>query len=146
MSLFASSVQHLKTTLGRLLFASIAVGFLCVSLVHAIPDAHASMDGQHAAHTESMATASCCGGDSDEHMELWKGTFVGVTQHLYNLALVFLIVLAAYCFADLCAVLRWRDVIFVRLYRTYAREHPNVHLYNPLCLAFARGILHPKTF
>lgn len=138
----------LKTILGGSVLFSLIVGFLCISFVHAIP-AHAAMDmGSMHSHAEHTATLNnCCDTGTSDHMELWKSTFVGIPQNLQQLmALVAVALLVTFALSDFFPSPRLStNLLFIR-FRQYTREHPNSSTYNPLRLAFARGILHPKTF
>lgn len=144
MKLFASSSQ-IRTAFGGFVLSSLIVGFLCISFIHATP-AHADI-GSHTAHRTSATLNACCDLGTNDHMELWKNTLVGIPQGFQDLlVLIVLAVATSFVFADFLATPRLdTNLIFYR-YRQYAREHPDIALFNPLRLAFARGILHPKTF
>jgi hypothetical protein len=146
---FAFQQSHLlKTILGGSVLFSLIVGFLCISFVHAMP-AHASMDmGSMHSHTEHTASLNnCCDTGANDHMELWKSTFVGIPQSLQQLmALVAVALLVTLTLADFFPLPRLSENLLSIRFRQYAREHPNVFTYNSLRLAFARGILHPKTY
>lgn len=80
-------------------------------------------------------------------MELWKSTLVGIPQGFQDLlVLVVLAVATAFAFAGFLEIPRLDINILFYRYRQYAREHPDILAYSHLRLAFARGILHPKTF
>ena len=81
-----------------------------------------------------------------DHMELWKSTLVGIPQNIQSLLALFAVVLVAFTFSDFFKLSRHTDVVLALKFRQYAREHPDMRLFNPLTLAFARGLLHPKTF
>ncbi len=138
----------LKTILGGSVLLSLVVGFLCISFVHAMP-AHAAMDmssmHSHAEHTASLN--NCCDTGVNDHMELWKSTFVGIPQTLQQLmALVAVALFVTFTLADFFPVPRPNENLLSVRFRQYAREHPDIPTYNSLRLAFARGILHPKTY
>lgn len=145
MKLFASS-SRIQSTLGGFVLTSLIVGFLCISFIHAMP-AHADT-GSHTSHQASQATINaCCDIGVNDHMELWKSTLVGIPQSFQDiLAIIVIGVAAAFVFSDFFAIPKLNSNVFVLRYKQYAREHPNVAIYNPLRLAFARGILHPKTY
>lgn len=145
MKLFVSSLQ-IKSALGGFVMASLIVGFLCISFIHAMP-VHGDT-GSHTGHQASQATLNaCCDVGVNDHMELWKSTLVGIPQSFQDiLALIVIGVAAAFVFSDFFATPRLNINALALRYRQYAREHPDVSIYNPLKLAFARGILHPKTY
>jgi hypothetical protein len=138
----------LKTILGGSVLFSLIVGFLCIGFIHVMP-AHAGMDmGSMPSHTGHGASLSnCCDTGVNDHMELWKSTLLGIPQGFQDLVLLIVLAVATpFAFAGFLAVPRLdTDLLFYR-YRQYVREHPNILTYDPLRLAFARGILHPKTF
>lgn len=145
MKLFVSSLQ-IKSALGGFVLTSLIVGFLCISFIHAMP-IHGNT-GSHTSHQASQTTLNaCCDVGVSDHMELWKSTLVGIPQSFQDiLALLVIGVAAAFVFSDFFATPKPNLNILALRYKQYAREHPNIHTYDPLKLAFARGILHPKTF
>ncbi len=146
MKPFASS-SRIQTTLGGFVLMSLIIGFLCISFIHTMP-VHADMGSAHSVHSSPSATLnSCCDAGASDHMELWKSTLVGIPQGFQDLlVLIVLAVATSFVFADFLATLRLDTNFLFYRYRQYAREHPNMLTYNPLRLAFARGILHPKTY
>ena len=147
MSLFGLSAQRLRTTLGSTILTSLVVGFLCISFIHIVPTAHAGMTTGHSTHKAAGAPVStCCDIGAGDHMELWKSTLVGIPQNIQSLLALFVVVLVAFTFSDFFKRPQRTDVVLVLKFRQYIREHPDMRLFNPLTLAFAQGILHPKTF
>ncbi len=138
-----SNFSSVKKLLGEAVLASLIIGFICISFIHILP-AHADMD-THTSH--DMSLGNCCEAGLSNHMELWKSTLVGIPQSFQDiLALIVVGVAAAFAFSDFFATPRLNINALALRYRQYAREHPDVSIYNPLKLAFARGILHPKTY
>lgn len=138
----------LKTVVGGSVLFSLIVGFLCISFVHAVP-AHAAMDmGSMHSHDEHTASLNnCCDSGTSDHMELWKSTFVGIPQNLQELmALVAVALFVTLALADFFPSPRLNENLLSIRFRQYTRDHPDIPTYNSLRLAFARGILHPKTF
>lgn len=137
----------LKTILGGLVLFSLIVGFLCISFIHAFP-VHAGAglcDATHTSHEASLK--NCCDVGVTDHMELWKNTLVGIPQSFQDLlVLIVLAVATSFAFAGFLEIPRLDTNILFYRYRQYTREHPNILSYNHLRLAFARGILHAKTF
>lgn len=138
--------RRIKTILGGLVLFSLIVGFLCISFVHAT-SAHTDMGSTHTAHAIDPSLSTCCDIGVNDHMELWKSTLVGIPQVFQDLlVLIVLAVATSFAFAGFLEIPRLdTNVLFYR-YRQYAREHPDILAYSHLRLAFARGILHPKTF
>jgi hypothetical protein len=101
----------------------------------------------HAITSHEASFKNCCDVGVTDHMELWKNALVGIPQGFQDLlVLIVLAVATSFIFTDSLAAPRLNTNILFYRYRQYAREHPNILTYNPLRLAFARGILHPKTF
>ena len=137
-----------KTVLSGAVLLSFVVGFLCIGFIQATP-AHASMDmGAKPNHTQqSGAFNNCCDTGASDHMELWKSTFEGIPVSLQQfLTLVAVAIFAAFTFKDFFSAPRLDINFLFTRFRQYAREHPDIQTYNALRLAFASGILHPKTF
>jgi hypothetical protein len=138
--------RKIKTLFSEMILTSLIVGFLCISFAHVMP-AHADMGemSNHASHGVSLS--NCCETGGSDHMELWKSTFVGIPQSSQDLLVLFaLAITAVFTFPSFLVTPRLTGAILSFRYRQYAREHPNIRTYDPLRLAFARGILHPKTF
>ena len=131
--------------MGGCALTSLIVGFLCISVVHNM-SAHRGMEMSHTTYTNSSAIAStCCGAETTNHMELWKSTLVGILETIQLLlVLVASALVANVTLAELFGVPRSLINLFSLRYRHYTREHPDITLFNPLRLAFARGILNPK--
>lgn len=140
------SKQKISAILGGAILTAFAIGFLCMSLLPLFAVSHADMG--HTTHITShqLSISDCCDSTSNDHTELWKSTFEGIPQNLLNLLALFAVALVTFTFSDFFKLPRLTDVVIVQRFRQYAREHPETRLYNPLNLAFARGILHPKTF
>ena len=146
MKLLSLSASRVQTALGGLILISLVVGFLCISFIHAT-QAHAVMSS-HSSHKASSATLNaCCDIGVSDHMELWKGTLVGIPQSFQDLLVLIVIgVVATFVFSDFFTVPKLNINLLALCYRQYVREHPNIGIFNPLKLALARGILHPKTY
>lgn len=137
---------YIKIVSCSLLLVSLVVGFLCISFIHAMP-AQIHMSGMHTTHVVSSVTLNtCCNAGVTDHMELWKGTLIGIPQGLQAmLALIIMGVAVVFtCSIFLKMSRAVADVFFFR-YRQYIRTHPDIGICNMLRLAFACGILHPKT-
>ena len=132
---------------GFVLFA-LGVGFLCMSLLPMFSVSHSDMEhGSHVTSFAGQSLSDCCGSASNDHTDIWKSTFIGIFQNLQTLLVLFAVALVAFRFSDCFQFpLSGNDRIFAIRFRQYAREHPDILTYNPLRLAFARGILNPKLF
>lgn len=149
MRLSSLKSDLVKTVLSGSVLLSLVVGFLCIGFILAMP-AHANMDmstmTKHAPHTAGSIN-NCCDTRASDHMELWKGTLVGIPQMQDQLfALVAVALFLAFTITDFSSTRRLHRTFFYTRFRQYARAHPNIKTYNALRLAFASGILHPKTF
>ncbi len=146
MRLFAVVSQSLEVV-SSILLLSLVVGFVCVSFTHVVPtQGHTGM--MHHTHAPAQAMHTCCDRDATtDHMELWKGTFVGIPA-LFQDVLAFFGVGAFVYFVLPHFLEKISSLILVLMHRwmAYIREHPNVRTFNQLQLSFARGILHPKTY
>ena len=99
----------------------------------------------HAEHAASFN--NCCDTTINNHMELWKSTLVGIPQCPEQLiVLVTVTLFVTFTLADFFPKPSPNGNLLSIQFRQYTREHPDVQAYNALRLAFARGILHPKTF
>lgn len=148
MRLLNSPLQSLKTVLGGFVLLSFIVGFLCISFVHSI-SSHADMGGMHTMlHTTQTATLNgCCGNPStSDHMEAWKSTFVGIPQVFQDILTLIVISIVAFGFSDFFATPRLNPNFLFLRFKQYAREHPNIRVFDALRLAFAQGILNPKLY
>lgn len=145
MQRFFSSLR-IQIVLGGFVLMSLIVGFLCISFIHATK-IHAGTGSAHMNHKAFVGLNSCCDAGVGDHMELWKSTLIGIPQNIQNLfALLTVSLVVAFAFSRLFSIPRIEVNLSAVRYRQYVREHPNIALFDPLRLAFARGILHPKTF
>lgn len=143
-STFLQKIQF-KKIFGQSILFSMTVGFLCVSFAHIMP-AHADM-GEMSTHTShDVSLNNCCDTGLSDHMELWKSTFVGIPQSSQDLLVLFaLAITAVFTLPSFLATPRLNpNFLFIR-YKRYAREHPNIKAFDALRLAFATGLLNPKT-
>lgn len=145
MRLVSLHSRLVKTVLSASVLLSFVVGFLCIGFLNAMPSMDMGAMQAHSAHT--LAIMDCCSTSATDHMELWKSTFVGIPQSIQQfMALVAIAIFAAFSFTYFQPIARVEINIFYTRFKLYARAHPNIQTYNALRLAFASGILHPKTF
>lgn len=140
-------LSHPKSFLSASVLMTLIGGFLCISFIHATP-VHAGAGSDHVTHTSHGASVkNCCDVGVSDHMELWKSTLVGIPQGFQNLLMLFVLaVTTSFSFAGFLAIPRLDTKLLFYRYRQYAREHPDIVTYNHLRLAFARGVLHSKSF
>ena len=144
---FSAPFSRIRTFMSSFVLSSILVGFLCISFVHTI-SAHAGMDMSHTAHTNaSTIVANCCDTRTSNHMELWKDTLVGIFETALSLLALFIVgyvatIAVSALFNTPCLAIN----LFALRFRQYAREHPNISLFNPLRQALSQGILNPKLY
>ena len=127
---------------------SFAVGFLCTSLVHTI-SSHVGMESMHGMHhtNQALALNGCCGNTNvSDHMEAWKSTFVGIPHFFQDFLVLIVLSIVAFSFSDFFTIPRLNlNLLFLR-FKQYAREHPNIRVFDALRLAFAQGIRNPKLY
>lgn len=144
--------EKFKRFLGGAILSSLLFGFLCISFInilptHAMTMADMGLMSSHIDHGDhKSALNNCCDTSINDHMELWKNTFVGIPQSLEQLLTLVVVLFATLTFSDFISPSRRRINFIFRRFLQYARAHPNISTYNPLRLAFSQGILHPKTF
>lgn len=107
----------------------------------------AAMQGTHDKTAISIeAKEECCGGTMSEHIQSWTNTFLTTPNNLRDSLVLFaLIFLGALVF---------RKSLFPHTFRSlqllagklYLRQRPELSVFSPLKLAFARGVLHPKLY
>lgn len=134
----------LKFPLFSTILFGLIFGFLCVGMFHKTSMTMESMDPSAMLSVKGEQT--CCGGNMSQHIQSWTNTFLTIPQDLRNnlallalgflLALVFIKSLFSYTTTD-------QRLLVDRL---YLRQRPNLLVFNPLKLAFSRGILHPKLY
>lgn len=148
MKLF-TQFPNIRTVISGVILSSLVVGFLCISFVHTM-SGHAGMNMAHLTSISGVAPAvasPCCGKETGNHMELWKTTLVGVFETVQFLLVLFTVGLVTTIAASkLFGTSRLYINLFAARFRQYAREHPNIGLFDPFRLALARGILNPKLY
>jgi len=119
-------------------------GFFCVDMFH---HPSISMDGRNMADTILIKSEqTCCGGTMSQHMQSWTNTFLTTSQDLRNnFTLWALGLLVALVFTRSRFSFASTDQLLLSS-KLYLRQRPNLFIFNPLRLAFAKGILHPKLY
>lgn len=146
MNLFAGASRNMIATMGSFVFLVIAASFVCVGFIDSFDGTHSGMNEGYLEHSSrQVAVHECCDAAGiTERMEFWKNMSLGVPMDSTS-ALISFIALAVVAATSFVVRVRAVDSIMLRIQR-YARDYPDVHSYEPLRLAFARGILHSKTF
>lgn len=137
-------LAKLKIALGTFVLSSLVIGFLCISFIHLTP-AHADM-GAMKQGDQTTALNGCCDAGVQDHVELWKSTLVGIPQGFQDvLVLITFAISATLLFSDFFATPHLNSNLLFQRYKQYARAHPDIRVFDALRLAFAKGILNPKT-
>lgn len=147
MDFFASTSKYFKATLGSLVLLSLVVGFLCISFLHTFSKLHVGMESEYMIHTSGDTTMhACCNTGITDHAEFWKSISTGIPQDQLYLLMLLAAVFVAVSVTDLFGKKRVVVDALTARFRWYVREHPHSSLFDPIRLAFRKGILHPKTF
>ncbi len=130
-------VPAVLITIGVLVF-----GFACVGVFS--KSMHAGMVD----NTESLSVKSekaCCGSSTLHRFDVSKNT-LSVPQNVRD-SLMWLVLALALAFG-IRRLSFWNTSVNTNLllYRLYDRRNPDLIFFNPLKLAFARGILNPKVY
>jgi len=127
-----------------LTITALVFGFMCVGMFH---ETSTVMEGMAMTSEVSIKSEqTCCGGTMSEHVQSWTSTFLTTSQNLRNdLALLALGLLLVLVFARSRSSFASTDQLLISS-KLYLRQRPNLFIFNPLRLAFARGILHPKLY
>lgn len=127
-----------------IVISALLFGFFCVSM---FDKSSMEMEVMNMPGMVSIkAEHECCGDTMSQHIQSWTNTFLTTSQDLRNnfalwalgllVALVF--TRSRFSFASIDQM-PFSD-------RLYLQQYPNLIIFNPLKLAFARGILHPKLY
>ena len=139
-----AKISIIKLPVVFLTILALVFGFFCMGMFHKKPMVMEGMD--MTAMVSVGGEQTCCGGTMSQHIQSWTNTFLTVPQDLRNnfallalgflLTLVFIRSLFPYSITD-------QKLLTGTL---YLRQRPSSLAFNPLKLAFARGILHPKLY
>ncbi len=141
---FLSTFRIMKLLIMFSTIGALILGFFCVGMFH---KTSMKMDGMDPSAMVSIkGEQTCCGGSMSQHIQSWTNTFLTIPQDLRNnftllalgllLALVFVRSLFSYTATD-------QRLLVDNL---HLRQRPSLLAFNPLKLAFARGILNPKLY
>jgi hypothetical protein len=127
-----------------LTITALVFGFMCVDMFHTTST---TMEGMVMTPEVSIKSEqTCCGGTMSQHIQSWTNTFLTTSQDLRNnLALLALGLLIVLFFGRSRFSFDSTNQMLLSS-RLYLRQRPNLIIFNPLRLAFARGILHPKLY
>ncbi len=142
--LFSGTFRIIKPVVIFATLATLVFGFFCVGMFNKTSMAMENMN--MAGITAVQGEQTCCGGSMSQHMQSWTNTFLSIPREgrdlltLFALGLFLVFVAVRSIFAQKTS----GDLTFS--YKQYLRHHPNLFAFQPLRLAFARGILNPKVF
>ena len=142
--MLSSKLHKIKTPLVALTVLSLIFGFFCVGMFQ-----KTAMAVQGSGMTDMVSVGgeqTCCGGTMSQHMQSWTNTFLATPHDLRNsTALLALALLVTLIFIQ--SLFRRTNLDAPLLSsKLYLRQNPNLFIFNPLRLALARGILHPKLY
>jgi len=138
------NTQHqLKFLVILITLGVLTLGFACAGMI-----GHASMHDAPMSSTAVVPTDNqeCCITSIAQHVEQWKGVPLILPKEMRN---GFTLLILALALAFAASYLRFgRDVNNQPLLalRLYARDNPDLALFNHLRIAFARGTLNPKIY
>ena len=141
---FSSTKNIIKLPIIIVTTIAIVFGFFCVDMFRHSP---MEMDNINILEVASInSEQTCCGGTISQHIQSWTNTFLITPSHLRdNFALLILILLAVLVFlkSPLPYTLTDQKLIVSKL---YLHKRFNFIIFNPLELAFSKGILNPKIY
>lgn len=126
------------------IFTALLFGSFCFGLFH-----KTSMAIEETVMTDMVSINTqqiCCGGSMSQHIKSWTSTFL-VTPHDFrnNLALLALtLFMALVLMRSLFSPAATNSQLLSS--PLYLRQKSNLFIFNPLKLAFARGILNTKVY
>ena len=128
-----------------IILSVLTLGFVCAGMIgHA--SMHAPVESMNVAVVKPVDDQPCCNTSISKHIESWKSTLLVVPRDMRDgLTLLILGLIVAMT----VGLIRFRQPFNDRRllsYRLYARDNPDLALFNQLKLAFARGILNPKIY
>lgn len=138
MYTIAQRMNTLKSR--RIILSLIVIVFLMVSVGGVLSMGMTMHDGKME-NCPFMGVTSICKMDVFEHLATWQNMFSSIPQQLTTFALLLLL--------SLFLLARFLDD-FLRHKRSLTRpvfyRFREVEIFDPLRLAFARGLIHPKIF
>lgn len=142
--LFSSPFRIIKPLVIFVTLAALVLGFFCVGM---FDKTSVAMERAHSKTAMSIeAKESCCGDTMSQHMQSWTNTFLTTPNNLRDsLALLALIFLVSFVFVGSRFSFASIDQLLLSS-KLYLRQRLNLFIFNPLRLAFAKGILHPKLY
>jgi hypothetical protein len=91
-------------------------------------------------HCPYMGVASMCNMSPLEHLSLWQQMFASIAQEFSNLVVLMLLAFSALCYL-------FRNLFTPQLTEVDKSRHRyKEKVFDPLQIAFARGILNTKAF
>lgn len=144
MKLIVNYLKTPKLTLILTLLGMLIFGFVCSGMA-----SHASMHGDMNSMAVMQTAGSqqkCCNASISKHIESWKSTLIIVPHEIRDRLLLLILVLAIVLIVSRLRFQHNFTDLHWLSYGMYARDNPNLALFNHLKLAFARGILNPKVY
>ena len=141
--MFLQRIQNLKLPVILITLSVFTFGFACAGITK-----HASM---HDAGMRSVAMTSannqeCCNTSISKHFESWKDALLAVPREMREGLLILILGLIVTLAVGLFRFRHPLTDYHLQFYRSYARDNPDLPLFNHLKFAFARGILNPKIY
>ena len=136
-------LQKIKLSIILIVLGVLTFGFACAGMTK-----HTFM---HDADMSSVAMSSannqeCCNTSISKHIGSWKDTLLVVPPDMRDGLLILILGFIATLTIGLFKVHPPLSDYRLLFYKLYARDNPDLTLFNHLKLAFARGILNPKVY
>ena len=136
-------LQKIKLPIILIVLGILTFGFACAGMTK-----HTLM---HDADMSSVAVLSannqeCCNTSISKHIGSWKDTLLVVPPDMRDGLLILILGLIATLTIGLFKVHPPLSDYRLLFYKLYARDNPDLALFNHLKFAFARGILNPKVY
>ena len=132
-------LMHVKQKISFLLFGLCIGALLFMSTIGGALSASMMMADGGMTHCPYMGVTALCGMTPLEHLAQWQHIFLATAQQLASLALLLSITVIVWHFT--ANIFVTREHYFAVYRKRYRQKH-----FDPLRLAFARGILHTKVY
>lgn len=126
-------------------FAGLIFGFNC-SAIFGHESMHAQSNFQTNLRLSAISHQECCDTSIGKNFQQWQSVVSVVPRETKDGFALLLISLALAFFASWPRFVPKSSDQHAYTYRLYARNNPDLSLFNVLKLAFVRGILNPKVF
>ena len=142
--MFLSNLSKTSKLFLALVISSVLVfGFVCVGMVK-----HASMhiDLNHMQTNFVSNQQECCNTGISNHIQSLKDTLLVMPREMRDGLLILILGIITTLVIGLYKSRHHAPDYSLQFYRLYARDNPDLPLFNHLRLVFARGILNPKVY